>query len=260
MLGVAVSFTSIVISCIILYCIITEKDKNTTKKVITSIFAGIPTILSIVYLAGDLEETKTGIKNSFHWGYIILFWVVAFILIKIASDIRYKEAKEQEKTELQDAGVLSYTYTILITGIYLPPGTSCRLLILKDFLLIEGANTSFKIISTQLKGAYVNTQKEIIEKENNVIGRAVIGGVALGSIGAIVGALSGVAPKIEEVNHYLLTVVYVNSNGENSAIVFRKGIAQNSFERFKHLEELNKFAEAVNGIIQNNRRGKFEYL
>ena len=50
------------------------------------------------------------------------------------------------------------------------------------------------------------TQKEIIEKEKNVLGRAVIGGVLLGSLGSVIGGMSGIGTKKETDTTYYIVI------------------------------------------------------
>lgn len=59
------------------------------------------------------------------------------------------------------------------------------------------------------------TEKDIIEKSKSVAGRALVGGVFLGSLGAIIGGMSGIGNKSKNsVTTYI--VINYNSNGEKA--------------------------------------------
>ncbi len=56
--------------------------------------------------------------------------------------------------------------------------------------------------------AGVVTEQEIIEKSKSVVGRAVLGGLILGPVGAIVGGTSGVGKKEKKVTHAYFIINY----------------------------------------------------
>lgn len=66
----------------------------------------------------------------------------------------------------------------------------------------------------------VVSDKDIIEKAKSVGGRAVIGGLVLGPIGAIVGGMSGIGNKTStQINNYI--VINYNSGSDVSAIMLK---------------------------------------
>lgn len=65
---------------------------------------------------------------------------------------------------------------------------------------------------------YTPKEVQIVEKDKSVIGRAVVGGVLLGPVGAVVGGMSGIGTnKNEKVVQQEKNDIYVtiSSNGEN---------------------------------------------
>lgn len=68
-----------------------------------------------------------------------------------------------------------------------------------------------KLNYEQIVAAEVITEKEIVESDKSVVGRAVVGGVLLGPLGAIVGGMSGIGSSTKANKHYFLVVNY-NSN------------------------------------------------
>lgn len=71
-----------------------------------------------------------------------------------------------------------------------------------------------KLNYEQIVAAEVITEKEIIENGKSTVGRALVGGVLLGPLGAIVGGMSGIGNKTKSSKHYFLVVNYKSSNSE----------------------------------------------
>ena len=59
------------------------------------------------------------------------------------------------------------------------------------------------------------TEKEIIEKQKSVLGRAAIGGLFLGSLGSIIGGVSGVGTKQETNDRSYVVINYKSSQDTN---------------------------------------------
>lgn len=78
------------------------------------------------------------------------------------------------------------------------------------------------------------TEKDIIEKSKSVAGRALVGSVFLGPLGAIVGGMSGIGNKSKSSTTTYIVINY-NSNGEK-AISF--GIMKYSIGYFKLYSEI----------------------
>ena len=72
----------------------------------------------------------------------------------------------------------------------------------------------------QIVTANVITEKEIIESDKSVIGRAVVGGVLLGPLGAIVGGMSGVGNKTKANTHYFMVINYKSNTEETKVLSF----------------------------------------
>ena len=76
-------------------------------------------------------------------------------------------------------------------------------------------------------------EKVFVEKDKSVIGRAVVGGLLLGPVGAIVGGMSGVGTKkvAQKGIENFLTIIHCDENGDEAIAVFSC--------RKKHLKELD---------------------
>lgn len=71
---------------------------------------------------------------------------------------------------------------------------------------------------SQIKNVGIYTEKEIIEKSKSVIGRATVGGVLFGPLGAIIGGISGTGSTHNTKTHYYCTIVYTSSLGDEKMI------------------------------------------
>ncbi len=72
----------------------------------------------------------------------------------------------------------------------------------------------------QITGVDVISEKEIIEKSRSTVGRAVAGGVLFGSLGAIVGGMSGVGNSHKSETHYFMVISYRSGDKEIKGLIF----------------------------------------
>lgn len=72
----------------------------------------------------------------------------------------------------------------------------------------------------QIIGVSVVSEKEIIEKSKNTVGRAVAGGMLLGPLGAIVGGMSGIGNKQKSESHYFMVINYKSKCEDIKALSF----------------------------------------
>jgi hypothetical protein len=100
-----------------------------------------------------------------------------------------------------------------------PNGLEISMIKLKGFKLLHakiGLSNSF------LKSIILEDKDQIFEKkEKSVIGRAIVGGILLGPLGAIIGGTSGIGEKEQKAKmpDLFLTIVFDN-NGEEYFINF----------------------------------------
>ncbi len=72
----------------------------------------------------------------------------------------------------------------------------------------------------QITGVNVVSEKDIIEKSKSTVGRAIIGGVLLGHLGAIVGGMSGIGNKQKSETHYYMVINYKSRDEEIKVLSF----------------------------------------
>lgn len=103
----------------------------------------------------------------------------------------------------------------------------------------------------QITGINVTSEEEILEKSKSVTGRAVVGGVLLGPLGAIIGGMSGIGDKKKEKTRYYLIINYKSKDDEIKVL---------SFEVTNSLGAWDKFIEHVRNKINVNNGDDPIYL
>lgn len=72
----------------------------------------------------------------------------------------------------------------------------------------------------QITGVNVVSEKDIIEKSKSTVGRAIVGGVLLGRLGAIIGGMSGIGNKQKSETHYYMVINHKSKNEEIKVLSF----------------------------------------
>lgn len=90
----------------------------------------------------------------------------------------------------------------------------------------------------QIFGVNVISEKDVLEKSKSVAGRAVVGGVFLGPLGAIVGGMSGIGNKTKSETKYYMIVNYKSLSGEIKVLSFE--IVGASLHWSSFVEDLRK--------------------
>lgn len=117
-----------------------------------------------------------------------------------------------------NTGILSPMKFIHIDGIpNFGSGVEVKLSFTPEQMKID--NTQFIPIS-KMKGAEINSAKQLTDVQKNVISRAVAGGVLLGGLGSIIGGMSGIGTAQKTETVMLFTVFFTTREGENSVAIF----------------------------------------
>lgn len=122
-------------------------------------------------------------------------------------------------------------------------GLKVVLSLLDDKMEIKPKKKEFPVANiqyTQIKKINIVKETEIKEFDKSVTGRAVVGGLLLGGLGAVIGGMSGLGKKTFSVNRTFLVINYVSSStNELQAISFEETSSTVFLEGF--LRDLNKF-------------------
>ena len=106
----------------------------------------------------------------------------------------------------------------------------------KETILISKA----KRVVIELKREYTPAEYETIEKDKSVIGRAIVGGLLLGPVGAIVGGMSGIGTKKEtKVIQNANEDIYIDIIAEKQHFLFKVSKLNNdlAYKLYKKLQD-----------------------
>lgn len=81
------------------------------------------------------------------------------------------------------------------------------------------------------------TETELQERDKSVIGRAAVGALFLGPLGAMIGGMSGIGSKQKKSVKQFLIIAYSSTSGEEKAIALEIVGASIGWEKF--LKEIN---------------------
>lgn len=95
----------------------------------------------------------------------------------------------------------------------------------------------------QITGVTVVSEKDVIEKSKSTVGRAVVGGVLLGPLGAIVGGMSGIGNKVKSSTKYFMVINYKSREEELKVLSFE--IVGASLHWSSFVEEFRKKINVV---------------
>lgn len=124
----------------------------------------------------------------------------------------------------------------------------------KDCLVIESKNNEGPTVNikyNQIVSSNIVTKTEIIEKNKSSVGRAMVGGVLLGSLGAVIGGMSGVGNKVDNIDRYYIVINYKSQGEEEIKII--------SFE-ITGLTNWNSFIKELKSKIPNREFSEEIYL
>lgn len=105
---------------------------------------------------------------------------------------------------------------------------------------------------SRIKNVNYFSEKEMIEKSKSVIGRAVVGGVLLGGVGAVVGGMSGIGDKKKESPEYYIEIEYGIKDAESETNAILLKIVGSSLGWDKFLKALREVA--------NTKKEKNNYI
>ncbi len=110
-----------------------------------------------------------------------------------------------------------------------------------------------KIHHSQIISLKQTSKEELLRKDKSVIGRAVVGGLILGPLGAIVGGMSGIGNKDKFVNKHYLIINYwdIESKTAQSLLISGDRLIIQAFIKRHEKEKLTN--ETENRIAEENK-------
>lgn len=140
------------------------------------------------------------------------------------------------------------------TPIYDPINFAISATLLEDKIEFQqrlGAKQVYLRYSQIIRVGIIN-ENEIIEKDKSVLGRSIVGGLLLGPLGAVVGAIDGAGTKKKVIsNKKYLVFNYVSSDNEEKSL---------PVEIVGATLRLSKFLEKLNEVCPNLEKSFGTYL
>ena len=180
------------------------KFNNKTCKIILTFFT-ISTIAGLICL---IIKPVIGIILLFVGGILNLY------LHKNYPDFMKTFLKEQQKTH-DNAWVKKYKVEHIQGINFVDFGHSIILKITKQNIsFIDSDKEIFSLQNDKIENVSILEEIEQTQKNKSVITRAIVGGLLLGGVGAVVGGLSGVCPEMKQNRKY-----YLEISGDNNKVI-----------------------------------------
>lgn len=141
-----------------------------------------------------------------------VFVFIAVIIITIFINVSINRKREDKAN-----GILFRVKGKHIHGLPLQTGLLVEVTLESGFVLFNAPGLSARINLNQIRVAAAMSQSDFAKKQKSVIGRAVVGGILIGPVGAVVGGMSGIGDK--DMKGGFLVINYINEVGELAAVV-----------------------------------------
>ena len=144
----------------------------------------------------------------------VFFAAIIRILIYAIAYIAYLRAGAQDGTHID---------VTVVDGIAnIPPGMIVTLELEPLELTIKSKTTNAvaRLPYNQIERVGEFTDQEIKVKSKSIAGRAMVGGLLLGNVGAIVGGMTGLGTKSSTVQHDFLIINYISKEKEENVLSF----------------------------------------
>lgn len=102
------------------------------------------------------------------------------------------------------------------------------------------------LLYSQITDVEYGSVTEIVEKNKSVIGRAVAGGILLGGLGAVIGAVSGTGKKETKKRHLYFMISYTSADGEDKYLSFEDTRMYKGRKVYEKLRELCNISKGGN--------------
>lgn len=172
--------------------------------------------------------------------FLLIIAVIAFFVVRRNRNIQSKA------NEYNAVASIQVMHKLGVPG--LNSGSLTTLYLGEKKLRIESGDTNFELPVDRLRAAAAKTHTELLQKQKSIAGRAVVGGLLLGPVGAIVGGMTGIGKKEQKGNYLVLN--YVTRDGDVDAMVFWCG-SLSVAEKFAKTASASILTQnTVDGVVQ----------
>lgn len=115
---------------------------------------------------------------------------------------------------------------------------------ISPFLSSRGITLTYN----QITSIEMFTENQIKETDKSVLGRALVGGILIGPLGAIIGGISGAETKKKQNNKLFVVINYVSKTGETRVISFEDTRKYFTTKFIQHLKNHLKIENPSNEL------------
>lgn len=142
--------------------------------------------------------------------------LIAFIVFIIRGLVL---SKKNWRKRIENHHALTGAQLFLVSGLPLAEETYCEIFVGEQNLCIEAHKQTFNVPISNIIAAQAKTDVEIEKEVTSSAGKAVVGGLLFGSVGAIVGGR--VKTKKTKTFSYYLIINYKSQNGATEVLAFK---------------------------------------
>lgn len=147
-------------------------------------------------------------------------FLTVVVIVVVYLTVVFRKMRKKGRQRISDLNALKVIYSTHTSGLPVPSNILTHIYACEDKLVLETKNSHHEIPYERIIRYGAVTRRQVIEIEKSVIGRAAIGGLLLGNVGAIVGGMSGIGNKKQIKDRNYLIINYINRDGHVSAISF----------------------------------------
>lgn len=167
------------------------------------------------------DMTKDPVTGSMTSVFLVLIVVISGCLCAIPASNRKKKAQKEETSRLVAEGLIpvGQGQARHVAGLPITTGVPCAMKIYSNRVSVEGAGQLFEVPMGRVTGSQLYEDTEMRQHISRSLGGTILGGIAFGEVGAIIGAMPESKYR-KEVSKYNLLVSYTTEENEPKALLF----------------------------------------
>lgn len=148
-----------------------------------------------------------------------MFELISFFILIIITFIwiNYENNKEEIKKDKEN-NIICKVSLQHVSGLEnLVQNIECKIAVNEEQLFVDD---KYVVKLSNIKSTQIIKGKELLEQEKSMLGRALVGGILLGGIGAVIGSMTALKNEKQMKDVDFLLIDYINSKNENAQLVF----------------------------------------